>query len=47
MLLVRGIAAEDVEVADDARELLVAAADGDGRALLGGLEVAAALARAA
>jgi putative ATPase len=45
-LLVRGIAAEDVEVADDARELLVAAADGDGRALLGGLEVAAALARA-
>ncbi|HUD70004.1 MAG TPA: replication-associated recombination protein A [Acidimicrobiales bacterium] len=45
-LLERGARAEDVGLDDDARELLVASADGDGRALLGGLEVAAALARA-
>jgi len=45
-LLERGARAEDVGLDDDARELLVASADGDGRALLGGLEIAAALARA-
>ena len=45
-LLSRGTLAEDVDVDDDAAELLVAAADGDARGLLGTLEVAAALARA-
>jgi putative ATPase len=45
-LLARGAAAEDVVVDDEASALLIASADGDGRALLGGLEVAAALARA-
>jgi putative ATPase len=42
----RGTRAEDVGLDDGARELLIASADGDGRALLGGLEVASALARA-
>ncbi len=45
-LATRGAAAESVEVTDEARELLVGSADGDARALLGTLEVAAALARA-
>lgn len=45
-LLARGALAEDTDIEGDARDLLVASADGDGRALLGGLEVAAALARA-
>ncbi len=46
VLLERGASAEDVAVDDGAAELLVAAADGDARGLLGTLEVAAALARA-
>jgi putative ATPase len=45
-LLARGQHAEGVDVDDEAAELLVAAADGDARGLLGTLEVAAALARA-
>lgn len=47
VLLARGAAAEDVEVDEDAAELAVASADGDGRAVLGTLKVASALARAA
>jgi putative ATPase len=46
VLLARGTAAEAVSVDADASALLVAAADGDARGLLGTLEVAAALARA-
>ena len=45
-LAARGARAESIELDDDARDLLVATADGDGRALLGGLELAAALAKA-
>jgi putative ATPase len=45
-LVARGVAAEAVTVDADAVEALVAGADGDARALLGTLEVAAALARA-
>jgi putative ATPase len=45
-LLERGAAMESIDVADDAVALLVGSADGDGRALLGTLELAAALARA-
>ena len=44
-LLSRGVAAEGIAVDPDAADLVVAAADGDARALLGTLEVAAALAR--
>jgi putative ATPase len=46
VLVERGAAAEDATLEPTARELLIAAADGDARALLGTLEVAAALARA-
>jgi putative ATPase len=45
-LLARAERMEDVRVEPDAAELAVGAADGDGRALLGTVEVAAALARA-
>ncbi len=45
-LLERGTAAEDVDIDDDAADLAIGAADGDGRGLLGTLELAAALARA-
>ncbi|HLK46357.1 MAG TPA: replication-associated recombination protein A, partial [Acidimicrobiales bacterium] len=45
-LLARGAAAEEVVVDEEASAMLVAAADGDARGLLGTLEVAAALARA-
>ncbi len=44
-LLARGTALESVEVTEEAAELLVGSADGDGRALLVTLELAAALAR--
>jgi putative ATPase len=46
VLLARGTAVEEVTVDDEAAALLVTAADGDARGLLGTLEVAAALARA-
>ena len=46
VLVARGAAAEGVEVDAQVAGLIVGAADGDARALLGTLEVAAALARA-
>ena len=45
-LLARGAVAEEIAVDEEASAVLVAAADGDARGLLGTLEVAAALARA-
>jgi putative ATPase len=46
VLLARGAAVEEVTFDDESAALLVAAADGDARGLLGTFEVAAALARA-
>lgn len=46
VLLERGAAAEGVQVDPEAATLAIAAADGDGRGLLGTVELAAALARA-
>lgn len=45
-LVDRALAAEEVDADEAARGLAIAAADGDGRGLLGTLELAAALARA-
>ena len=46
-LVLRGLATEEVDADDDAIEAVVAACEGDARAALTTVEVAAALARAA